>query len=66
MTLGERLKALRVRKGVTQKEVAVAVGIHVNQISWYECDRNEPGIMRAAWLADYYGVNLDYLAGRIL
>ena len=64
MTFGKRLKELREKKGVTQEDVSAAVGIHVNQIRWYEYGNNEPSIMRAWWLADYFGVSMDYLIGR--
>lgn len=42
MTLGELLKAARNAKGMTQKQVAEAVGIQLNHYQHYEYSKRVP------------------------
>ena len=42
MTLGELLRAARKEKGMTQKQVAEALGIHVNHYQHYEYSKRAP------------------------
>lgn len=64
MTLPDRLKQIRKSARATQKQVAERVGINSDQLSNYECGRNQPTIPILIAIADYYGVTLDYLTGR--
>lgn len=42
MTTGETLKYLRIKAGLTQAELSFRTRISNQQISFYECGRNEP------------------------
>lgn len=42
MTLGELLRAARIAKGLTQKQVAEAVGIQLNHYQHYEYSKRVP------------------------
>lgn len=42
MTIGERIKAVRKEKGLTQKELAERTGLAVITIQQYEADKYEP------------------------
>lgn len=42
MTLGELLRAARTAKGITQKQVAEAVGIKLNHYQHYEYSKRVP------------------------
>lgn len=42
MTLGENIKALRIKKGLTQKELASKLGIAINSVSRYETNERQP------------------------
>ena len=64
MKLGKRLKELRKERKETQEQVAKAIGIVVRHYQRIELDEGVPGIEVFNDLADYFQVNLDYLAGR--
>ncbi len=60
-TLGQRLKALRKERGLTQAVVADAVGIQRPSLSMIEVGRDVPGRETLFALATYYKVSADYL-----
>lgn len=60
---GERLKQLREKKAVPQKEVAEAIGITAQTIMAYESGRRKPPLDIAVKLAKYFGASLDWLCG---
>lgn len=76
MTFGERLRQLRMydlsaqfkkirkEKNLTQKQVAVGVGISEQAYQRYEYGRIVPSALMLIALADYFDVSLDYLVGR--
>ncbi len=59
--VGYNLKALREQKGLLQKEVANAVGVHPSNYSKMEKGKRDVSINTADKLAKYYGVTLDEL-----
>lgn len=62
MTLGEKLKALRHDKNLTQTEAAHQIGIAIRTLAYYEQDRRFPRT-EIGWkkLANFYGVDVNYL-----
>ena len=56
-----RLKELRVQKGVTQLEVARAIGCSANNYARYEREEREPDILTLRALSKYFGVSIDYM-----
>lgn len=60
--LGQRLKSLRKDRGLTQKDLAQAVGLSFQQLNKYESGVNLPSTDVLAALADHLDVTLDYLA----
>ena len=64
MSIGNRLKILRERDNVTQKEVAFAIGKSVGSVGMYEIDERVPSPEVLSKLADFYKVSVDYLLGR--
>ena len=60
-----KLRELREQKGVTQKEVATAVGCTPTVYSRYERGEREPDISTLCSLADYFEVSTDALIGYI-
>lgn len=64
MDFSERLKALRIERGLTQKQVYTAVGISPIGYQRYEYGDREPAYQKLLALADFFNVSLDYLAGR--
>lgn len=61
MTFAEKLKAERLKKGVSQTEVANAVGVKQSFITHLEKGRKTPSTAVLVDLAKYYNVSLDYL-----
>ena len=58
-----KLRELREQKGVTQKEVATAVGCTSTVYSRYERGEREPDISTLCSLADYFKVSIDSIIG---
>ena len=65
MTFGERLKKLRLEKGITQAQLGKIVGVSDRVIGYYESDDRFPkddAILTK--MADYFNISLDTLLGR--
>lgn len=62
--LQERLISLREKKNVTQAVVAESTGISRTSIVAYEKGTSLPDLEKLYILAEYYGVDCDYLLGR--
>ena len=58
-----RLKELRLKKGVFQKDVAEAIGYSTATYCHYEIGRLEPNITTLKTLSKYYEVSIDYIVG---
>lgn len=56
-----KLKELRQRNNLTQKELCELTGIDYQNYNKYELGKNEPKIQTLIKIADYYGTSLDYL-----
>lgn len=63
-TFGERLKQLRTEKNLTQKDMAIYLGIATNAYQNYEYNKREMNIKTLTTLADFFDVSIDYLIGR--
>lgn len=61
-TFGERLKELRITKGLTQEELANIFHTNKSSISRYEQDEQKPNDLES--YAEYFNVTVDYLLGR--
>jgi transcriptional regulator with XRE-family HTH domain len=61
-TLGQRLQRLRLGAGLTQAQVAAAVGVPVPTLRNWEGDRREPGFRAAVQLAKALGATVEDLA----
>lgn len=62
-TFGEKLKELRIEKGLTQKEVAQALSISIPTLSHWECNYQEPSFNDLKTLCRFFKVSSDYLLG---
>ena len=60
-TLGQRLKAARVRKNMTQEELAEAMLTTKSMISYYENDHGDMKQSMIAEFADVLGTTVEYL-----
>lgn len=61
--MGERLKQLRIAKGLTLKQVAEYLGLTVKGYNFYELDQREPSISTLKKLCLFFDVSADYLIG---
>ncbi|MDE7213213.1 MAG: helix-turn-helix domain-containing protein, partial [Anaeroplasmataceae bacterium] len=61
MNVGEKLKAARVRQGLTQDELAEKLHITRQTISNWENSKSYPDILQIVELSNLYGLSLDEL-----
>lgn len=61
---GQKLKTLRKRKNMSQKEFGKFFGLAESTISMYERDERRPDYDLLNKFADYFEVSTDYLLGR--
>lgn len=62
---GERLLELRKEKGVSQAKLAKDLGVSYSVVCYWETNRSEPTAPNLVKLADYFGVSVDFLLGRV-
>ncbi len=61
MTLGERIYSLRKARGLSQEELADAVGVSRQAVSKWELGESQPEVDKAVLLAQALGVTTDQL-----
>lgn len=61
MQIAQNIKKLREEKGLMQKEVATAVGVHPSNYSKMEKGEREFGIEVIDKLANFFGITIDEL-----
>lgn len=60
----ESLRECRKRSGLSQEDAARCLEVAYSTYRRYEQGGMEPTVSEAARMADFFGVSLDYLAGR--
>jgi transcriptional regulator with XRE-family HTH domain len=63
MNMGQRLRELRLRRKISQEEVARHIGITRSAYSHYEINNRQPVYETLIKLAAYFDVSLDYIIG---
>jgi transcriptional regulator with XRE-family HTH domain len=63
-TIAERIRELRMRRGLTQDEVAEAIGCHESAVSRWESASRLPPCTDVLALAELFNVSVDELLGR--
>lgn len=63
-TLGERIKALREKKEMSQIELGKLASVGNTTVSQWESNKRTPDTATITKLADIFGVTSDYLLGR--
>lgn len=61
MNIGKNIKKIREQKGLMQKEVATATGIHTSNYSKIEKGEREPSIEALNKIARRFGITIDDL-----
>lgn len=64
ITFSEKLKELRIEKGLKQEELAKVLSVTQRKISYWETGKIEPDLLHLTKIADYFQVSVDYLLGR--
>lgn len=64
MGFPERLKELRLKKGLTQKEIAEQFGIKQPNYQQWESGKRKPSSETLEKFANFFGVTMDYLSGK--
>jgi transcriptional regulator with XRE-family HTH domain len=59
--LKDRIREARLRKGMSQKQVADILGVAVSTYSGYETGKSEPDINKICVFMDALGVDANYL-----
>lgn len=63
ITIGENIKALRIKKGITQEELSEVLGVTCAAVSKWERGETYPDITLIFPIAYYFGVSVDELMG---
>ena len=63
-TFGDRLRELRLSKGLRQIDLCEILKVSKSAVGAYERNEREPVYKQLINLADYFNVSLDYLLGR--
>jgi len=63
-SLGMKIKELRIRDGVSQKDLAKILKIGQTTIANYESDIRQPNLDKLKLIADFFHVSVDELLGR--
>lgn len=61
--LSDKLRILRIKKGLSQEQIANVLGVTKSVISAYECQLRNPTFDKLIKLAQLYNVSTDYLLG---
>lgn len=59
-----RLKELRIKAKLTQEELCKKVGVSRTILVSWECDFGSASVSSASKLANFFGVSIEYLAGK--
>ena len=63
-SIGKRIKELRIKNKVTQKEIAEGIGVSSVSVQRFEYGSVRPSLDTLIAIANYFNVSLDYLVGR--
>lgn len=59
----KNLRSLRESAGISQQNLAAAIGISQQSVNKYENHSTEPDISTLSVIADYFNTSIDYLVG---
>ena len=64
VNFANRLKELRIEKSLSQQQLANLMSMSKMAISHWESGHSEPSIAQLIYLAELFGVTIDYLVGK--
>ena len=59
----KNLKLLRDERGISQKQLADAIGVSQQSVNKYENHNTEPDIHTLIRIAEYFNTSVDYIVG---
>ena len=66
INFAEALSKIRIENNLTQSKLSELTGINQQNISRWESGQNIPNIEECVKLANFFGVSLDELVGRVI
>lgn len=66
MTVGEKIRILRIQKGLTQKELGFYIGLSDVRIRQYETNIRTPKDSQLISFAEYFGVPIEYFRDHLI
>lgn len=64
VAIGQRIKELRMSRGLTQEQLADILKTSKSRIGMYEIGKREPNFEMLEAIADYFNVDMNYLLGK--
>ena len=64
MTIGQRIKALRHERQLTQKQLADRLGMSKSALAMYETDQRFPKLDTLDAIADFFNIDMAFLLGK--
>ncbi len=61
MTIGAKIQTLRKQRGMSQEQLAEALGVSRQAVSKWEAEQSVPDIDKIISICDYFGVTTDYI-----
>ena len=61
MNISDRIQSLRKARGITQEQLADAVGVSRQAVSKWEAEQSVPDLERVVAMAEYFDVTTDYI-----
>lgn len=61
--LNERIKSLRIARGISQVDLGRALGVTKQSVSNWENDNIQPSVYMLVKIAKYFSVSTDYMLG---
>lgn len=65
MSIGERLKTLRLEAGLSQKQVAETLKMSKPIVSQYESNQRTPSLGKLIRFSHFYNASLDYICENV-
>lgn len=65
MSIGERLKTLRIEAGLSQKQVAETLKMSKPIVSQYESNQRTPSLGKLIRFSRFYNASLDYICENV-
>ena len=61
MNIADRIQSLRKIKGLSQEQLADAIGVSRQAVSKWESEQSTPDLEKIVLLSEYFDVTTDYL-----